>query len=73
MKIAGTVLAAAVAFVPLAAAAHPHLWISQSVRVGAENGAYTHIEIEWKFDPHASEDEIPAIDQSVQRPKTTRA
>ena len=56
-------LAAAVAVVPLAAAAHPHLWISQSVRVVTENGAYTHVEIEWKFDPHASEDEIPAIDE----------
>lgn len=62
-KIAGAVLAAAVAVVPITAAAHPHLWISQSVRVVAENGAYTHVEIEWKFDPHASEDEIPAIDE----------
>ena len=39
------------------------LWISQSVRVVTENGAYTHVEIEWKFDPNASEDEIPAIDE----------
>jgi len=63
MKIAGTLLAAAVAFVPIAVAAHPHLWISQSVRIVTENGTYTHVEIEWKFDPHASEDEIPAIDE----------
>ena len=62
-KIAGAMLAAAVAVVPLAAEAHPHLWISQSVRVVTENGACTHVEIEWKFDPHASEDEIPAIDE----------
>jgi hypothetical protein len=63
MKAAGIVLAAVVAVVPLAAAAHPHVWISQSVRVAAENGAYTHVEIDWKFDPHTSEDEIPAIDE----------
>lgn len=63
MKIATSMLAMSVVFVPLAAAAHPHLWISQSVRVVAENGAYTHVEIEWKFDPHSSEDEIPAIDE----------
>ena len=63
MKIAEAMLAASVAFVPLAVAAHPHLWISQSVRVVTENGSYTHVEIEWKFDPHASEDEIPAIDE----------
>ena len=62
-KIAGAVLGAAVAVAPIAAAAHPHLWILQSVRVVVENGAYTHVEIEWKFDPHASEDEIPAIDE----------
>lgn len=63
MKPAGFVLAAVVAFVPLVAAAHPHLWISQSVRVVAENGAYRQVEIEWKFDPLSSEDEIPAIDE----------
>ncbi|MCW5733109.1 MAG: DUF1007 family protein [Enhydrobacter sp.] len=63
MKIAGAMLAAAVAVAPIAAAAHPHLWISQSLGVVVENGAYTHVEIEWKFDPHASEDEIPAIDE----------
>jgi len=63
MKLAGLVLATAIAAVPLAVAAHPHLWISQSVRVVTENGAYTQVEIDWKFDPHASEDEIPAIDE----------
>jgi hypothetical protein len=63
MKIAGMVVAAVVAVAPLGAAAHPHLWISQSVRVVTENGAYTHVEIDWKFDPNASEDEIPAIDE----------
>jgi ABC-type uncharacterized transport system substrate-binding protein len=63
MKPAVLVLAAMVAVVPHLAAAHPHLWISQSVRVVSENGAYTQVEIDWKFDPHASEDEIPAIDE----------
>jgi len=49
---------------PAVASAHPHMWISQSVRVVAKDGAYTHAEIEWKFDPEASEDEIPAIDEN---------
>jgi len=57
------VLALIAALVPATAAAHPHLIISQTVRAIETNGAYTHVEIEWKFDPHASEDEIPAIDE----------
>ena len=63
MKRAGIMLAGALALVPLVASAHPHLWISQSVRVVAANGAYTEVEIEWRFDPHSSEDEISAIDE----------
>ena len=56
-------LAAAVVLVPAVAWAHPHLIISQSVRGIEAGGLYTHVEIDWKFDPHASEDEIPAIDE----------
>lgn len=63
MKAAGILLAWALALVPLAASAHPHLWISQSVRVMSANGAYTQVTIEWRFDPHSSEDEISAIDE----------
>ena len=63
MKAAGIVLAVAAVLAPAAAWAHPHIWISQAVRVVEKDGAYTHIEIEWKFDPHSSEDEIPAIDE----------
>ena len=63
MKVAGIVLAVAAGLAPAAASAHPHIWISQVVRVVEKDGAYTHIEIEWKFDPHSSEDEIPAIDE----------
>jgi ABC-type uncharacterized transport system substrate-binding protein len=66
MKLAA--LAAAVALVPLAApltaVAHPHIIISQGVRAIETDGAYTHVEVVWKFDPHASEDEIPAIDEN---------
>jgi ABC-type uncharacterized transport system substrate-binding protein len=46
-----------------AAIAHPHVIISQAVRAIESGGAYTHVEIDWTFDPHASEDEIPAIDE----------
>lgn len=53
-----------VLLVPAVAAAHPHIWISQHVRVISENGQYTAVELEWRFDPYASEDEIPAIDEN---------
>lgn len=56
-------LAALLALAPAAALAHPHIVISQAVRAIESNGAYTHVEVVWKFDPHASEDEIPAIDE----------
>ncbi len=46
------------------ALAHPHIWISQRVRAIAKDGQYTHIEIEWRFDPEASETEIPPIDSN---------
>jgi hypothetical protein len=61
MKLA--VLAAAAALAPALAAAHPHVIISQTVRAIEEQGAYTQVEVEWRFDPYASEDEIPAIDE----------
>jgi ABC-type uncharacterized transport system substrate-binding protein len=48
---------------PAVASAHPHIWISQTVRVVAKDGKYTYVEIDWKFDPESSEDEIPAIDE----------
>jgi hypothetical protein len=57
-------LALAILLMPAAAAAHPHIWISQHVRVIAENGRYTAIELEWRFDPYSSEDELPAIDEN---------
>jgi ABC-type uncharacterized transport system substrate-binding protein len=61
MKLAA--LAVAVALAPTLAVAHPHIIVSQSVRAIETDGVYTHVEIVWKFDPHASEDEIPAIDE----------
>ena len=33
------------------ASAHPHIWIQQVVRAVAKDGKYTHVEIEWRFDP----------------------
>src|SRR5580692_7201877 len=61
MKLAA--LAVAIALAPATVLAHPHIIVSQGVRAIESNGAYTHVEIVWKFDPHASEDEIPAIDE----------
>jgi ABC-type uncharacterized transport system substrate-binding protein len=57
------VLALVGLLMPAVASAHPHMWISQAVRVVTKDGKYTHVEIEWKFDPESSEDEIPAIDE----------
>jgi ABC-type uncharacterized transport system substrate-binding protein len=48
---------------PAIAVAHPHIWIQQLVRVVAKDGKYTHVEIEWRFDPFSSEIEIPLIDE----------
>jgi ABC-type uncharacterized transport system substrate-binding protein len=45
------------------AQAHPHLWLQQHVRVVAKDGKYSHVEIEWRFDPFSSEVEIPLIDE----------
>lgn len=61
--LARLLLALAVGFSPALALAHPHLWIQQSVRAIAKDGKYTHVEIEWKFDPYSSEVEIPLIDE----------
>ena len=60
---AAIVLALAGLLLPLPAWAHPHMWISQTVRVATQDGKYTHVEIEWRFDPETSEEEIPAIDE----------
>ena len=40
-----------VLLMPAIAAAHPHIWISQHVRVISENGQYIAVELEWRFDP----------------------
>jgi hypothetical protein len=57
-------LIALVAFLlPTIAWAHPHIWLQQAVRVIAKDGQFTHVEIEWRFDPYASEIEIPLIDE----------
>src|SRR5688572_32743832 len=49
---------------PTLAVAHPHLWVQQVVRAVAKDGKYTHVEIEWRFDPFSSEIEIPLIDEN---------
>lgn len=56
-------LALLAVLLPGGAWAHPHIWIAQHVRVIAKDGQYTHVELEWRFDPYSSEVEIPAIDE----------
>lgn len=53
----------AVLLLPSVAWAHPHIWISQHVRPIVTDGKYSHVEIEWRFDPMASAEEIPPIDE----------
>lgn len=62
MKRAGLALAAALLLEPVSAWAHPHIWILQRVRPVETNGKYTAVDIEWRFDPGSSENEIAAID-----------
>ncbi len=57
LAIAGTVVSS-IAF------AHPHIWLQEVVRVVAKDGKYTHVEVEWRFDPFSSEIEIPLIDEN---------
>jgi ABC-type uncharacterized transport system substrate-binding protein len=61
MKLVVLTLAAVLA--PAIAMAHPHVIISQTVRAIEASGGYAEVEIEWRFDPDASEGEIPAIDE----------
>jgi Protein of unknown function (DUF1007) len=51
-------------FLSSGAEAHPHIWISQSVRVVETGGKFTQVEIEWRFDPFTSEGEIALIDSN---------
>jgi len=62
-RFVALVSALAAMLVPAVALAHPHIWIQQLVRVVAKDGKYTHVEIEWRFDPFSSEIEIPLIDE----------
>lgn len=65
MKAAfGLLLAVAGTLISSVALAHPHIWIQEVVRVVAKDGKYTHVEIEWRFDPFSSEIEIPLIDEN---------
>ncbi len=46
------------------ALAHPHVLIDQVVRFVETDGAFTYVEVEWRFDPMASELEIAAADEN---------
>jgi hypothetical protein len=46
------------------ALAHPHVLIGQVTRFVAKDGAFTHVEVEWRFDPMASELEILSADEN---------
>jgi len=64
MKVLAVVAFFAMLLAPAVASAHPHIWIAQHVRVVSKDGKFTHVEIEWRFDPYSSEIEIPLIDEN---------
>ena len=47
--------------VPTAATAHPHIWLLQQVKPIVSDGSFTQVELEWRFDPDSSENEIAVI------------
>lgn len=64
MRTALSILALFAMVLPGVAEAHPHIWISQFVRLISKDGRFTHVELEWRFDPLSSEAEIPLIDEN---------
>jgi len=64
MSRAAFLLAAAILLGPIAASAHPHIWMLQQVKPIASNGNYMAVELEWRFDPASSENEIAVIDEN---------
>jgi hypothetical protein len=64
MKIAVGLMTMLAMHLSTGAEAHPHMWISQVVHVIGKDGKFTHVELEWRFDPTTSETEIPLIDEN---------
>ena len=64
MRLVAFALAAAMLLAPVAASAHPHIWMLQRVKPIVSDGNYTGLELEWRFDPTSSENEIAVIDQN---------
>ncbi len=62
-RLLAPALVALALLAPAVALAHPHIVVQQVVRMVAKDGKYTHVEIEWRFDPFSSEVEIPLIDE----------
>ena len=54
MEVAVALTALLAMLLSTGAEAHPHMWISQVVRVIAKDGKFTHVELEWRFDPTTS-------------------
>ncbi|MBS0219294.1 MAG: DUF1007 family protein [Proteobacteria bacterium] len=63
MRLPVFALAIVMLLAPGAASAHPHIWMLQRVKPIVSDGNYTGLELEWRFDPASSENEIAVIDQ----------
>ncbi|MBS0518973.1 MAG: DUF1007 family protein [Proteobacteria bacterium] len=64
MKLVAPIVAAILLLAASGASAHPHIWIQQRVKPIVADGKFTAVEIEWRFDPGSSENEIAAIDEN---------
>ncbi|HEY6979857.1 DUF1007 family protein [Reyranella sp.] len=64
MRPAALLLVLATFLAPAVASAHPHIWLLQRVKPVVDEGNYTELELEWRFDPASSENEIAVIDEN---------
>ncbi|SJZ49526.1 ABC-type uncharacterized transport system, substrate-binding protein [Enhydrobacter aerosaccus] len=64
MTLRTLLLAVIALLLPMAASAHPHIWMLQRVKPIVTDGKFTAVEIEWRFDPTSSENEIAVIDEN---------
>lgn len=63
MRVTALLSTLAMVLAPAMAAAHPHIWMLQRVKPIASGGTYMALELEWRFDPVSSENEIAVIDK----------
>jgi ABC-type uncharacterized transport system substrate-binding protein len=61
---ASAVFVAALAMAPIAAQAHPHMWVTTRTTVVYENGAFTGVKLTWIFDEFYASTAIEGLDKN---------